>query len=119
MQRSACLARILFAGVGLEQSWHWQYHGCAWVYVGGLSNDLTGGDVIAVMSQWGEIEDVHIPMAEVEDGKGGKVARNRGFAFIKYEDWRSTVLAVDNMNGTSLLGKTLRVDHKLDFKKPE
>eukprot|EP00965_Chrysotila_dentata_P030770 1024956-Pleurochrysis_carterae.AAC.1 len=37
--------------------------------------------------------------------------KQRGFAFIAYEDQRSTVLAVDNFNGAKLLGRTLRVDH--------
>lgn len=33
----------------------------------------------------------------------------KGFAFIMYEDQRSTVLAVDNMNGGTVLGRTIRV----------
>lgn len=33
----------------------------------------------------------------------------KGFAFVMYEDQRSTVLAVDNMNGVQVLGRTLRV----------
>lgn len=36
----------------------------------------------------------------------GKV---RGFAFLMFEDQRSTVLAVDNMNGCEILGRTIRV----------
>lgn len=42
-----------------------------------------------------------------------------GFGFIKYEDQRSTILAVDNMNGTELLGKILRVDHKDNYVAPK
>ena len=34
-----------------KASWHSQYKDSAYVYVGGLSFDLTEGDVIAVMSQ--------------------------------------------------------------------
>jgi hypothetical protein len=33
----------------------------------------------------------------------------RGFAFLMYEDQRSTVLAVDNMNGALVLGRMLKV----------
>ena len=43
-------------GLTGSNSWHSQYKDSAYVYVGGLSFDLTEGDVIAVMSQW-----VHSP----------------------------------------------------------
>merc|ERR1712046_480254 len=42
-----------------------------------------------------------------------------GFAFICYEDQRSTILAVDNMNGFMLLDRTLRVDHVEKYKAPK
>ena len=37
--------------------------------------------------------------------------KSKGFAFLKYEDQRSTELAVDNLGGSSVLGRILRVDH--------
>ncbi len=42
--------------------------------------------------------------------------KSKGFAFLAYEDQRSTVLAVDNLNGAKLVGRTLRVDHVKDYK---
>ena len=42
---------------GQKGSWHDQYRDSAWVYIGGLVPELTEGDIIALMSQWGEIED--------------------------------------------------------------
>merc|ERR1712232_166103 len=42
-----------------------------------------------------------------------------GFAFVCYEDQRSTILAVDNMNGSQLLNKTIRVDHVQKYKAPK
>ena len=44
--------------------------------------------------RWGEPVDVNL----CRDKKTGKP---RGFAFVAYEDQRSTVLAVDNFNGAS------------------
>lgn len=38
-----------------------------------------------------------------------ETGKPRGFAFIMYEDQRSTVLAVDNMNGALVLGRMLKV----------
>ena len=35
-----------------------------------------------------------------------------------FEDQRSTVLAVDNMNGTQVLGRTIRVDHCRKYNQP-
>jgi RNA-binding motif X-linked protein 2 len=52
----------------------------------------------------------------VRDKKTGK---SRGFAFIAYEDQRSTVLAVDNFNGIDLCGRTIRVDHVKKFRPPK
>jgi RNA recognition motif-containing protein len=45
--------------------------------------------------------------------------KRRGFAFLMYEDQRSTILAVDNLNGAELLGRTLRVDHVQNYKQKE
>ena len=99
-------------GVSGKGSWHHKYRDSAWVYVGGLPFELTEGDVICVMSQWGEVEDFNMPREE-------KTGKSRGWAWVKYEDQRSTVLAVDNFNGTKLLGRTLRVDHCEKYKLPK
>lgn len=64
------------------------------------------------MSQWGEIEDINL----VRDKETNK---SMGFAFVKYEDQRSTILAVDNFNGVKLLGRVLRCDHVQQYKLPK
>ena len=92
----------------VNKSWHAQYKDSAYVYVGGLPYDLSEGDIIVIFSQFGEIVDVNMP----RDKDTGK---SKGFAFIAYEDQRSTVLAVDNFNGAKVLGRTLRCDHCLSF----
>ncbi|KAG2954649.1 hypothetical protein PC119_g3766 [Phytophthora cactorum] len=104
--------RELELNVPLSGSWHQKYSESAWFYVGGLPFELSEGDVLCVLSQFGEIEDIHL----VRDGKTGK---SKGFAFIKFEDQRSTILAVDNLNGFKLLDRVLRVDHVLKYKLPK
>lgn len=42
----------------------------------------------------------------------------QGFCFVKYENQKSTILAVDNFNGIELLGRTIRVDHKHKYSLP-
>ena len=63
---------------GGKGSWHDAYKDSAWVYVGGLNYELSEGDIICVMSQWGEIEDMNM-VREKETGK------SQGFFFVKYE----------------------------------
>jgi RNA-binding motif protein, X-linked 2 len=45
--------------------------------------------------------------------------KSKGFAFLAYEDQRSTILAVDNFNGAEICGRTLRVDHVKKYKPPK
>ena len=65
---------------------------------------MSEGDIIAIFSQFGE--PVYINL--IRDKETGK---SKGFAFLKYEDQRSTDLAVDNLGGTTVLGRVLKVDH--------
>ncbi|VDD80587.1 unnamed protein product [Mesocestoides corti] len=96
---------------GTESSWHRQYKDSAWIFVGGLNYDLTEGDVICVFSQYGEIANINL----VRDKDTG---RSKGFAFVCYENQKSTVLATDNLNGIKLAGRIIRVDHVEKYKVP-
>lgn len=42
---------------------------------------------------------------------------SRGFAFLAYEDQRSTDIAVDNLNGFTIDGRVIAVDHVKDYKR--
>ena len=37
--------------VPFESSWHQTYKNCPWIYFGGLSSDLSEGDIICLFSQ--------------------------------------------------------------------
>ena len=45
---------------GTSASWHAQYEKAPWVFVGNLDLTLTEGDVLCVMSQYGEVSDDHL-----------------------------------------------------------
>ena len=64
------------------------------------------------MSQYGEIEDIHL-VREEDTGK------SRGFAFVKYEDARSCVLVVDNLVGVKVCGRSIRIDHVERYRLPK
>ncbi|KAK0404455.1 hypothetical protein QR680_017462 [Steinernema hermaphroditum] len=104
--------REMALGVNTKSSWHQKYSDSAWIYIGGLDYGLNEGDVISVFSQYGEVVNINL----IRDKKTGK---SRGFAFLCYEDQRSTVLAVDNINGISLVRRLLRVDHVEEYKVPK
>lgn len=95
-----------------KSSWHDQYRDSAWIFVGGLPYDLTEGDIVCVFSQYGEIVNINL----IRDKDTGK---QKGFCFICYEDQRSTVLSVDNLNGIKICGRTIRVDHVAEYKVPK
>ncbi|CAL9101143.1 unnamed protein product [Musa textilis] len=99
-------------GISEEASWHAKYKESAYIFIGGIPFDLTEGDLLAVFSQYGEVVDVNL----VRDRSTGK---SKGFAFLAYEDQRSTILAVDNLNGAKILGRIVRVDHVSNYKKKE
>jgi RNA recognition motif-containing protein len=50
---------------------------------------------IMLITRYGEVVDINL----VRDKKTGK---SKGFAFLAYEDQRSTNLAVDNLNGATV-----------------
>ncbi|KAL4925736.1 uncharacterized protein BDV17DRAFT_177965 [Aspergillus undulatus] len=111
-QVQALNKRELENAVPPEASWHADYRDTAYIYIGGLPFDLSEGDIVTIFSQYGE--PVHVNL--VRDKETGK---SRGFAFLKYEDQRSTDLAVDNLGGATVLGRILRVDHTRYKKRDE
>jgi RNA-binding motif X-linked protein 2 len=96
--------RELEAGITPEGSWHTDYRDTAFVNIGGLPFELSEGDIITIFSQYGE--PVWVKLAR--DKETGK---SRGFAWIKYEDQRSCDLAVDNLGGSTIMDRIIRVDH--------
>ena len=95
-----------------KASRHNQYKNSAWVFIGGLPYDLSEGDVISLFSEYGEVVNLNL----VRDKVTGK---SKGFCFLCYEEQRSTVLVVDNLNSIKVCGRTLRVDHVEQYKVPE
>lgn len=105
----------------------------AYIFTGGLPFKLTEGDLLAVFSQFGEIVDVNLVRNKVGNSSGDssseslsplslcfleqETGKSRGFAFLAYVNQKSTDLAVDNLNGATVGGRTISVDHVLDYKR--
>lgn len=58
---------------GTRASWHTQYSNAAWIYVGNLDYQLVEGDVICVLSQYGEIG-----MSPCTNKKGCQIEISKG-----------------------------------------
>ncbi|KAK9830093.1 hypothetical protein WJX72_009752 [[Myrmecia] bisecta] len=97
------------AGFSESASWHARFKHSAYIFAGGLPYDLTEGDLLAVFAQYGEL--VHVDLVKDKD-----TGKSRGFAFLAYEDQRSTVLAVDNLSGARVSKCTIRVEHVDNYK---
>ncbi|KAG8166876.1 hypothetical protein KVR01_002565 [Diaporthe batatas] len=96
--------REIEQGISPNASWHVDYRDTAFVYFGGLPYELSEGDVITIFSQYGEPTFLKL----ARDKETGK---SRGFGWLKYEDQRSTDLAVDNLGGATINGRMVSVDH--------
>lgn len=101
----------LAAGADQHGSWHDEYRGSAYIFVGGVARGLNEGDLVAVFSQYGRVVRVNL----VRDRATGE---SRGYAFLCYEDERSTILAVDNFNGITLAGRVIQFVPHPDHNKP-
>jgi RNA-binding motif protein, X-linked 2 len=102
-------AKELAKGYDEASSWHQDYKNSAYLHVSGLPFQYEEKDLLAIFSQYGTLIDINL----IRD-KGTQ--KNRGFAFIGYENQKSTNLAVDNLNGIQLEGRTLKVDHCKQYK---
>lgn len=86
-------------------SWHYERRDTNYIYIGGLPSELKEYDVLVIFSQYGI--PTHINLVKNEE-----TGELKGFGYLKYNDFRSCVLAIDNLNGIKLLDlHYLRVDH--------
>lgn len=85
-------------------SWHADYSDTSYIYIGNLHESLAEKDILAIFSQYGN--PTHINLV-----KNKETGKPRGFCYLKYEDQRSCVLAIDNFNGVLIYERPLKVDH--------
>ncbi|VEU20601.1 DEKNAAC101495 [Brettanomyces naardenensis] len=92
-------------GISSGASWHQDYRDTSYIFIGNLPGKMNEMDILIVFSQYGVPTKVKL----VRDKETGESMK---FAFLKYEDFKSTILAVDNLNGSEIVpGTRMRVDH--------
>lgn len=88
----------------LKDSWHYEFKDQKYIFIKNIDDKLTELDVLKVFSQYGDIEDFYF----LYDYKN-KTKKN--CAFLKYHQFESTVLAIDNLDNYKLLDKYIKVSH--------
>ena len=73
------------------------------IYVGNLAFGAAEGDVEAAFSQYGQVDRVHV----VRDRETGQP---RGFAFVEMANDNEAQNAINALNGSDLMGRTLTVN---------
>ncbi|KAI0562263.1 RNA recognition motif [Gracilaria domingensis] len=97
---------------GTSASWHHKYISSDAIWVGGLSPSITEDRLLAILEQYGTV--LHINLL-----RDANTSESKGYAFVRYADPRSCVLAVDNFTGFEIDGRSLRVDHVENYRMPE
>lgn len=90
------------------------------IYVGGLDQAVIPHTLLEAFIPFGEIVDVSIPKPDQPRAPNGNVNANgkpsaiptdahRGFAYVEFELPVDAEEAIDNMNGSELFGKVIKV----------
>ncbi|EQK98906.1 hypothetical protein G6O67_001497 [Ophiocordyceps sinensis] len=77
----------------------------ATVFVGGLSQVVTGSHILDAFIPFGEIVRVQLPKSTARDSTD----THRGFAYVEFEQSADAEEAIDNMDQSELFGRILKV----------
>jgi len=90
--------------VSEKASWHYDYRDTSYIFIGNLPLLLVEHDIITIFSQWGVPTHIHLV-------KDRETRKSRGFCYLKYLNFKSCILAIDNFNGIKIFDRTIKVDH--------
>lgn len=72
------------------------------IYVGNLPDGITEQQLFAFFNTFGEIKSIQIPIDHVTE-------KQRGFAFIEFDEIEEAASAIDNYDQAEFLDRTIRV----------
>jgi len=73
------------------------------IYVGNLANQATEDDLKKAFEAFGQVESANI----IKDKFSGE---SRGFGFVQMPSKQEALKAIEQMNGTDLMGRTINVN---------
>jgi cold-inducible RNA-binding protein len=77
------------------------------LFVGSLSWNTTSAELEAAFATCGNVTEAKV----VTDRDSG---RSRGFGFVTFQDEQAAALAIEKLDGSTLDGRTIRVDRAND-----
>lgn len=77
----------------------------ATVYVGGLDQTVTAHTLTEAFLPFGEIVDISLPKPDLPSSTD----IHRGFGYVEFEFPQDAKEAIDNMDGSELYGRTIKV----------
>lgn len=87
-----------------EASWHCDYSNTLYIYIGNLDSRLDENNIIKIFSQYGIPTHINLLKDKI-------TGMSRGFCYLKFKNYKSCVLTVDNFIGIKLFDKPIKVDH--------
>jgi RNA recognition motif-containing protein len=73
------------------------------LYIGNLSYQVTDQDIREVLSEYGQIRRLNLPIDR-------ETGRMRGFAFVEMADDGQEDAAIEDLNGAEWMGRSLKVN---------
>jgi RNA recognition motif-containing protein len=73
------------------------------LYIGNLSYQVTDQDIREVLSEYGQIKRLNLPIDR-------ETGRMRGFAFVDMSDDGQEDAAIEDLNGAEWMGRSLKVN---------
>lgn len=87
-----------------KSSWHYEYRDTNYIFISNIPHSIKPHDLVIIFSQYGI--PTHLNLVKNHETGG-----HRGFAFLKYANFKSCILAIDNFNGIKIGDRMLHVDH--------
>lgn len=81
------------------------------VYVGGLDQNVTMHTLAQAFVPFGEVSDISLPKATdaPPSSSTDQQPHHRGFGYVEFELPQDAKEAIDNMDGSELYGRTIKV----------
>lgn len=76
------------------------------VYVGGLDQGVTAHTLAEAFVPFGDVVDISLPKPDGPNKTGDK---HRGFGYVEFDLPQDAKEAIDNMDGSELYGRTIKV----------
>lgn len=87
------------------------------IYVGNLPENVSEQGLYAFFNTFGDIKSIQIPLDHITE-------KNRGFAFVEFDEVEDAFAAIDNYDKTEFMERTIKVrkskpvDMKPTYNKP-